>query len=75
MDDTALSLSLEQLVAPIRDQIGESDDLIAAVRANARGSSALLSQRSSIIRNAEDRGALKLVSSCFDLASGAVTLI
>ncbi|MDA0257854.1 MAG: carbonic anhydrase [Cyanobacteria bacterium] len=75
MDDTALSPSLEQLVAPIRDQIGESDDPIAAVRANARGSTALLRQRSSSIRNAEDRGALKLVSSCFDLASGAVTLI
>ena len=75
MQDNALTPSLEQLVAPIRKQIGGSDDPIAAVRANARGSAALLRQRSNIVRNAEDRGALKLVRSCFDLTSGAVTLI
>ena len=75
MQDNALTPSLEQLVAPSRKQIGGSDDPIAAVRANARGSAALLRQRSNIVRNAEDRGALKLVRSCFDLTSGAVTLI
>ena len=73
--DNPLTPSLAQLVQPIREQIGDITDLELAVRRNACGAAASLLDRSELLRKASTSGAMKLVVSCFDLNSGAVTLI
>ena len=70
-----LTPSLEQLVKPIREQISGTTSLEAAVRRNAMGTAEQLLQHSDTLRQAKVDGAMKLVVSCFDLASGAVSLI
>ena len=75
MGEAALTPSLERLISPIRSQIANSPDLAAAVRSNALGTVATLRENSTLLRQAETTGALKLVVSYFDLQTGAVTLI
>ena len=75
MGEAALTPSLERLISPIRSQIANSPDLAAAVRSNALGTAATLRENSTLLRQAETTGALKLVVSYFDLQTGAVTLI
>ena len=75
MSDGVLSPSLERLITPIRSQIADSTDLAEAVRSNAQGTAATLRSNSTLLREAEAKGTLKLVVSYFDLQTGAVTLI
>ena len=75
LGDGALTPSLERLITPIRSHIANSPDLETAVRSNALGTAATLRKNSSLLREAEASGALKLVVSYFDLQTGAVTLI
>ena len=75
LSDASLTPSLERLVTPIRDQIGESLDLEEAVRRNARATAIKIRQRSDLLRQAETEGAVKLVVSYFSLKSGNVSLI
>ena len=75
MNEASLTPSLEQLVAPIRQQVVGSSSLAEAVKRNALGTAEQLLQQSDTLRQAKADGAMKLVVSCFDLASGAVSLI
>ena len=75
MNKEVLTPSLEQLIAPIRGQIEGSDSLADAVKRNALGTAEKLIENSDTLRRAKASGAMKLVVSCFDLASGAVSLI
>ena len=75
LSDASLTPSLERLVTPIRDQIGESLDLEEAVQRNARATAIKIRQRSDLLRQAETEGAVKLVVSYFSLKSGNVSLI
>ena len=75
MNKEVLTPSLEQLIAPIREQIEGSDSLADAVKRNALGTAERLIENSDTLRRAKASGAMKLVVSCFDLASGAVSLI
>tara|TARA_B100001063_G_scaffold128534_1_gene120178 strand:- start:259 stop:954 length:696 start_codon:yes stop_codon:yes gene_type:complete len=75
MNDASLTPSLEQLVAPIRQQIDGTSSLAEAVKRNALGAAEQLLQHSDALRLAKADGAMKLVVSCFDLTSGAVSLI
>ena len=75
MSSAALTPSLEQLVTPIREEISGTTSLESAVKRNAMGTAQRLRQHSDTLRQAEAGGAMKLVVSCFDLASGAVSLI
>ena len=75
MNDASLTPSLEQLVAPIRQQIDGTSSLAEAVKRNALGAADQLLQHSDTLRQAKADGAMKLVVSYFDLTSGAVSLI
>ena len=75
MNKEVLTPSLEQLIAPIREQIEDSGSLADAVKRNALGTAERLIENSDTLRRAKASGAMKLVVSCFDLASGAVSLI
>jgi len=75
MNDASLTPSLEQLVAPIRQQIDGTSSLAEAVKRNALGAADQLLQHSDALRQAKADGAMKLVVSYFDLTSGAVSLI
>ena len=75
MNEASLTPSLEQLVAPIRQQVVGTSSLAEAVKRNALGTTEQLLQHSDILRQAKADGAMKLVVSYFDLASGAVSLI
>ena len=75
MNKEVLTPSLEQLIAPIREQIEDSGSLADAVKRNALGTAEKLIENSDTLRRAKASGAMKLVVSCFDLASGAVSLI
>ena len=75
MNDASLTPSLEQLVAPIRQQIDGTSSLAEAVKRNALGAAEQLLQHSDALRQAKADGAMKLVVSYFDLTSGAVSLI
>ena len=75
MNEASLTPSLEQLVAPIRQQIVGTKSLAEAVNRNARGTAEKLLHHSDTLRQAKADGAMKLVVSCFDLTSGAVSLI
>lgn len=71
----ALTPSLERLITPIRSHIADSTDLSEAIRSNALGTAAGLRKNSTLLRQAEATGAMKLVVSYFDLQTGEVTLI
>ena len=75
MNEASLTPSLEQLVAPIRQQVVGTSSLAEAVKRNALGTAEQLLQQSDTLRQAKADGAMKLVVSYFDLASGAVSLI
>ncbi|BEV35356.1 carbonic anhydrase [Synechococcus sp. M16CYN] len=75
MSNDVLTPSLERLVTPIRNQIAGSGDLTSAIRSNAFETAATLKKCSALISEAEINGKITLLASCFDLASGAVTLI
>ena len=75
MNEASLTPPLEQLIAPIRQQVVGSSSLAEAVKRNALGTAEQLLQQSDTLRQAKADGAMKLVVSCFDLASGAVSLI
>ena len=75
MNKEVLTPSLEQLIAPIREQIEDSSSLADAVKRNALGTAERLIENSDTLRRAKASGAMKLMVSCFDLASGAVSLI
>ena len=75
MNEASLTHSLEQLVAPIRQQVVGTSNLTEAVKRNALGTAEQLLQQSDTLRQAKADGAMKLVVSYFDLASGAVSLI
>ena len=75
MNEASLTPSLEQLVAPIRQKVVGTSSLAEAVKRNALGTAEQLLQQSDTLRQAKADGAMKLVVSYFDLASGAVSLI
>jgi carbonic anhydrase len=73
--DAPLTPLLEQLVKPIRAALQPGDDLFLAVRHNAAHSAQELSRRSALLREAVSAGRLRIQPACFDIASGAVSLV
>jgi carbonic anhydrase len=73
--DAPLTPLLEHLVAPIRESLQPGDDLALAVRHNASHSAQELSHRSALLRDAVSAGRLRIQPACFDIASGAVSLV
>ncbi|MCX5930637.1 MAG: carbonic anhydrase [Cyanobacteria bacterium] len=73
--EAPLTPLLEQLVTPIRAALQLGDDLSLAIRHNASHSARELSRRSSLLREAVGAGRLRIQPACFDIASGAVTLL
>ena len=74
-NDAPLTPLLEQLVSPIRSSLTPGEDLEAAVKGNARYAAQQLSQRSTVLADAVNKGQLKIVASYFDIHSGTVTLL
>ena len=74
-NDAPLTPLLEQLVSPIRSSLTPGEDLEAAVKGNARYAAQQLSQRSTLLADAVNKGQLKIVASYFDIHSGTVTLL
>ena len=75
MDANPLTPSLDRLIQPIRENINGSSNLEDAVKRNALASASTLLQRSTVLADAKDSGALKLVVGCFQLNTGVVSLI
>ena len=75
MNGNPLTPSLDRLIQPIRENINGSSNLEEAVKRNALASASSLMQRSAVLAEAQDSGALKLVVGVFQLSSGVVTLI
>jgi carbonic anhydrase len=65
--------ALYQHIQPAIDQAGPN--LEAATKANARIQATLLSQASTVVSSTVKEGKLKVVAGCYDLGTGAVTLI
>ena len=66
---------LEQLVKPIRASLQPGDDLSQAIKGNARFAAAQITQRSAVLRQAQESGQVKIVQGFFDLATGRVELL
>ncbi len=73
--EAPLTPLLEHLVTPIRAALEPGDDLSQAIRHNACHSAQELSRRSALLRQAVSSGRLRIQPACFDIASGAVTLL
>ena len=65
--------ALYRYIRPAIDQAGP--DLAAATRANAQIQARLLRESSPVIADAIQQGALKVVASLYDLATGTVTIL
>ena len=75
MSDQPLTPLQEQLVEPIRACLQSGDDLSRAVRRNACQSAQQLTVRSALLHEAQASGRLRIVSGCFDIATGRMELI
>ncbi|MBC1261256.1 carbonic anhydrase [Synechococcus sp. BSF8S] len=73
--EAPLTPLLEHLVTPIRAALQPGDDLSLAISHNASHSAQELSRRSPLLREAVGAGRLRIQPACFDIASGAVTLL
>lgn len=70
-----LTPSLTELVAPIRASLTPGEDLVSAVKANARHTASQLPARSSLLQEAQASGKLTIRASYYDITSGGVTLL
>lgn len=69
----SLTPLLEELVQPIRASLRSGDDLTRSIQANARQSTAQLTQRSTVLRDAVRAGTLTLRTAYCDIGSGRVS--
>lgn len=73
MDSKPLTPLLEDLVKPIRTSLTSGDDLNQAIKGNARHAAGQLSQRSTVLREAQASGKVMIKSAFFDIKSGRVS--
>lgn len=66
---------LEELVKPIRASLVSRDNLSEAIQGNVRYSSAQLTSRSAVLKDAVASGKLSIRSAYFDIGSGKVSLL
>ena len=75
MASDPLTPLLEGLVKPIRASLKPGDDLNKAIQANARYSTATLTERSALLKSAQASGKVTIKTAYFDIGTGKVTVI
>jgi carbonic anhydrase len=75
MASDPLTPLLEGLVKPIRASLQPGDDLTKAIQGNARYSTAALTQRSDVLKQAQASGKVSIKTAYFDIGTGKVSVI
>ena len=71
----SLSPLFDQLIMPIRANLVPGDNLMNAVKNNARATAQQLTARSDILANEVQMGHLQIVAGYFDITSGTVSIL
>ena len=66
---------LRELVKPIRASFTPGEDLVSAIKANARDAAAQITKRSPLMAEAVSGGKVSIRSSYLDVGSGTITLL
>jgi len=66
---------LRDLVKPIRASFTPGEDLVSAIKANARDAAAQITKRSPLMAEAVARGKVSIRSAYLDVGSGTITLL